>query len=161
MISSGVFLDPSTWVHLDWVLLVVAAWLLIGVAGMFALHRLALVARVLFPVGGAFGLLLFGVALSAMVISPEVAVLPIGLPGLPFHLRLGSLSAFFLMIIVSAFAAGYFRTGEGTPPGLLALEYHVFLASMALVVLADDAYAFMVMWETMALSSFAIFRLVR
>jgi NADH:ubiquinone oxidoreductase subunit 5 (subunit L)/multisubunit Na+/H+ antiporter MnhA subunit len=25
---------------------------------------------------------------------------------------------------------------------------------MALVVLADDAYAFMVMWETMALSSF-------
>jgi len=160
MISSGVFLYPSTWVHLDWVLLVVAAWLLIGAAGLFALHRLALVARVLFPVGGAFGLLLFGVALSAMLISPEVAVLPIGLPGLPFHLRLDSLSAFFLMIIggvsagVSAFAAGYFRKGEGTPPGLLALEYHVFLASMALVVLADDAYSFMVMWETMALSSF-------
>ncbi|TMH09118.1 MAG: hydrogenase 4 subunit B, partial [Betaproteobacteria bacterium] len=31
---------------------------------------------------------------------------------------------------------------------------HVFLASMVGVVLADDAYAFMVMWETMALSSF-------
>ncbi|HET7527375.1 MAG TPA: hydrogenase 4 subunit B, partial [Burkholderiaceae bacterium] len=43
---------------------------------------------------------------------------------------------------------------EGTPPGLLCLEYHIFLASMMLVVLADDAYAFMVMWETMALSSF-------
>jgi formate hydrogenlyase subunit 3/multisubunit Na+/H+ antiporter MnhD subunit len=55
---------------------------------------------------------------------------------------------------VSAFAAGYFRKGEGTPPGLLCLEYHLFLASMAMVVLADDAYAFMVMWETMALSSF-------
>jgi formate hydrogenlyase subunit 3/multisubunit Na+/H+ antiporter MnhD subunit len=55
---------------------------------------------------------------------------------------------------VSAFAAGYFRKGEGTPPGLLCLEYHVFLASMAGVVLADDAYSFMVMWETMALSSF-------
>jgi hydrogenase-4 component B len=55
---------------------------------------------------------------------------------------------------VSAFAAGYFRKGEGTPPGLLAFEYHLFLASMALVVVADDAYAFMVMWETMALSSF-------
>jgi hydrogenase-4 component B len=83
-----------------------------------------------------------------------------GLPSLPFHLRLDSLSAFFLMVIgaasagISAFAAGYFRKGEGTPPGLLCLEYHVFLASMALVVLADDAYAFMVMWETMALSSF-------
>src|SRR6185503_13558921 len=79
---------------------------------------------------------------------------------LPFHFRLDSLSAFFLLVIggaaagVSAFAAGYFRKGEGTPPGLLCLQYHVFLASMALVVLADDAYAFMVMWETMALSSF-------
>jgi hypothetical protein len=50
------------WVHLDWVLLVVAAWLLIGVAGIFALRRLRLVARVLFPIGGACGLLLFGVA---------------------------------------------------------------------------------------------------
>ncbi|MDH4173894.1 MAG: hydrogenase 4 subunit B, partial [Betaproteobacteria bacterium] len=37
---------------------------------------------------------------------------------------------------------------------LLCLQYHVFLAAMALVILADDAYAFMVMWETMALASF-------
>ncbi len=55
---------------------------------------------------------------------------------------------------VSAFAAGYFRKGEGTPPGLICLEYHLFLASIAMVVIADDAYVFMVMWETMALSSF-------
>lgn len=158
--APGLLVYPTSWLHLDWVLLVVVAWLLIGVAGIFALRRLALVARVLFPIGGAFGLLLFGVALSSLTNSPEVAVLPIGLPSLPFHFRLDSLSAFFLLIIggvstgVSAFAAGYFRKGEGTPPGLLALEYHAFLASMALVVLADDAYAFMVMWETMALSSF-------
>jgi hydrogenase-4 component B len=148
------------WVHLDWVLLVVAGWLLIGVAGVCALRRLTLVARVLFPIGGAGGLVLCAVALSAVLAPPEVAVLPIGLPSLPFHFRLDSLSAFFLMVIgsvsagVSAFAAGYFRQGEGTPPGLLAFEYHIFLASMVLVVLADDAYAFMVMWETMALSSF-------
>ena len=148
------------WVHLDWVLLVVAGWLLIGVAGVCALRRLTLVARVLFPIGGAGGLVLCAVALSAVLAPPEVAVLPIGLPSLPFHFRLDSLSAFFLMVIgsvsagVSAFAAGYFRHGEGTPPGLLAFEYHIFLASMVLVVLADDAYAFMVMWETMALSSF-------
>jgi formate hydrogenlyase subunit 3/multisubunit Na+/H+ antiporter MnhD subunit len=55
---------------------------------------------------------------------------------------------------VSTFAAGYFRQGEGTPPGLICLEYHVFLASITMVVLADDAYVFMVMWETMAFSSF-------
>ena len=99
-------------------------------------------------------------ALARCSRTPQVAVLPIGLPALPFHLRLDALSAFFLMVIgataagVSAFAAGYFRHGEGTPPGLMCLQYHVFLASMAGVVLADDAYAFMVMWETMALSSF-------
>jgi len=152
--------DPSAWSHLDWVLVIVFAWLVVAAAGVLALHRLTLVARVLFPAGGVLALALFGVALSAVFNAPEVAVLPIGLPSLPFHFRLDGLSAFFLMVIastsagVSAFAAGYFRKGEGTPPGLLCLEYHVFLASMALVVLADDAYAFMVMWETMALSSF-------
>ncbi|MDE1951057.1 MAG: hydrogenase 4 subunit B, partial [Burkholderiales bacterium] len=136
------------------------AWLAIGIAGLFALRRFKLVAQRLFPIGGAIGIGLFGAAMVALFSGPQTAELVIGLPGLPFHLRLDALSAFFLMIIgavsagVSAFAAGYFRHGEGTPPGLLCLQYHVFLASMAGVVLADDAYAFMVMWETMALSSF-------
>ncbi|MEO7009708.1 MAG: hydrogenase 4 subunit B [Caldimonas sp.] len=145
---------------LDSALLVIALWLLIGIVGVFALRRFRFVSRVLFPLGGVLGLVLFAIGLGAVSGSTEVAVLRIGLPTLPFHLRLDSLSAFFLIVIgcaaagVSAFAAGYFRRGEGTPPGLLCLEYHVFLASMAGVVLADDAYAFMVMWETMALSSF-------
>jgi len=148
------------WLHLDWILVVLAAWLVVGVAGVAALRRFALVSRVLFPLGGLFGLALFAVALSALPGSAEVALLPIGLPALPFHLRLDSLSAYFLMVVgatsagISVFAAGYFRRGEGTPPGLLCLEYHVFLASMVGVILADDAYSFMVMWETMALASF-------
>ncbi|MFM9885273.1 MAG: hydrogenase 4 subunit B [Burkholderiales bacterium] len=150
----------AEWRLLDWTLFAVAAWLLVGTAGIFALNRLALVARLLFPAGGAVGLALFVLAAIAIAVPPATTVLPIGLPGLPFHFRLDSLSAFFIMVIggatvgVSAFAAGYFRQGEGTPPGLLCLQYHVFLASMVLVVLADDAYVFMVMWETMALSSF-------
>ncbi len=154
-------LPPLTqWLHLDWVLLVVVGWLVVGAAGVVALHRFSVVSHVLFPIGGLLGLTLSGLALSALLGTPEVAVLPIGLPALPFHLRLDRLSAFFLMVIaaasagISAFAAGYFRKGEGTAPGLLCLEYHVFLASMVGVVLADDAYSFMVMWETMALSSF-------
>ncbi|NMM08048.1 hydrogenase 4 subunit B [Polaromonas sp.] len=154
------FSDPAAWIHLDWVLVLVVCWLLIGVVGVFTLRRFKFVATILFPAGGLVALVLFGVALSAALDVPEVAVLPIGLPQLPFHLRLDSLSAFFLMLIggvsagVSAFAAGYFRKGEGTPPGLICLEYHIFLASMAMVVIADDAYAFMVVWETMAFSSF-------
>ncbi|MGE8364339.1 MULTISPECIES: hydrogenase 4 subunit B [Cupriavidus] len=154
-------LPPAAqWLHIDWVLIVVGAWLLVGAAGVLALQRLPLVSRVLFPLGGLLGLALSGLALAAVPGTPEVAVLGIGLPSLPFHVRLDSLSAYFLMVIggatagISMFAAGYFRKGEGTPPGLLCLEYHLFLASMAGVVLADDAYSFMVMWETMALSSF-------
>ena len=148
------------WLHIDWMLVAALAWLAVGAAGVLMLHRLALVAHLLFPLGGLAGLALFGLSLDALHGTPEVAVLPVGLPGLPFHLRLDSLSAYFLMVIgaasagISVFAAGYFRKGEGTPPGLLCLEYHVFLASMAGVILADDAYAFMVMWETMALSSY-------
>src|SRR5512140_2274300 len=148
------------WLRLDWMLLVAAGWLLIGVAGVLGLRRFTFVSRILFPAGGVLGLLLFGLSLAAVFGNPQVAVLPVGLPTLPFHLRLDRLAAFFLMVIgavsagVSTFAAGYFRKAEGTPPGLLCLEYHVFLASMMLVVLADDAYAFMVMWETMALSSY-------
>ncbi|MBI3157727.1 MAG: hydrogenase 4 subunit B [Burkholderiales bacterium] len=142
------------------VLAIVAGWLLIGVAGLLALHRLRFVAQVLFPLGALLGLLLGGVGAVALAAPPMTVVLPLGLPQLPFHLRLDALSAFFLMVLggatagVSTFAAGYFRRGEGTPPGLLCLQYHVFLASMAGVMLADDAYAFMVLWETMALSSF-------
>ena len=100
-------------------------------------------------------------AFAALGNVAEVAVLPIGLPGLPFHLRMDALSAFFLVAIgatsagTSIFSAGYMRKGEGTAPGLQCLQYHLFLAAMALVVLADDAYAFMVAWEVMALASYA------
>ncbi len=137
-----------------------AAWLALGVAGLAALHRFHFVARVLFPAGGGVALLVAAAALPALWGAPQAMVLPIGLPGLPFHFRLDGLSAFFLVVLggtaagVSLFSAGYFRQSEGTAPGLLCLQYHVFLAAMALVVIADDAYAFMVMWETMALASF-------
>ncbi|MBV5300051.1 MAG: hydrogenase 4 subunit B [Rhodoferax sp.] len=154
------FTHPTAWVHLDWVLVVVLGWLLIGLLGVAALRRFRFVAIVLFPVGACLSVLLMAVALSAAFAGPQVAVLPLGLPQLPFHLRLDSLSAFFLLLIGgvsaggSAFAAGYFRQGEGTPPGLICLEYHLFLASIAMLVMADDAYIFMVMWETMAFASF-------
>jgi len=90
------FLHPATWVHLDWVLVVVVAWLLIGVLGVLALRRFRFVAIVLFPIGAVFSVLLLAVSLSAVFSGPEAAILPLGLPQLPFHLRLDSLSAFFL-----------------------------------------------------------------
>jgi hydrogenase-4 component B len=148
------------WLAIDWILAGVALWIVLGMVGILRPHSFFIVARVLFPLGAAVGLLLAIAAAVAMFAGAQVAVLPLGLPGLPFHLRLDALSAFFLFLLgstaagISVFASGYFRQGEGTPPGLLCLLYHLFLASMAMVMLADDAYVFMVMWELMALSSF-------
>ncbi|HEX5628053.1 MAG TPA: proton-conducting transporter membrane subunit, partial [Usitatibacteraceae bacterium] len=145
---------------IDAAMVVVAAWFAIGLAGLAALHNFSLVARVFFPLSAALSLALAGIALAALPDAPQTAILAIGLPDLPFHLRLDALSAFFLALLglasagISVFAGGYFRRGEGTPPGLLCLHYHLFLVGMAMVMLADDAYAFMVTWEVMALASF-------
>ncbi|HYS63638.1 MAG TPA: hydrogenase 4 subunit B [Paraburkholderia sp.] len=142
-----------------YVLLVITGWLVVGVAGLANLRRTRVVAHGLFPAGAVFGLLLCGLGLTGVFAGPQQVVLPLGLPDLPFHLRLDGLSAYFLCVLgvvstgVSAFSSGYFRKGEGTPPGLLCFEYHVCLASMALLLLADDAYCFMVAWETMTVSA--------
>ena len=150
----------NAWLPLDWIMLAVAAWVVVGALGMLAWQRFFVVSHILFPVGALIGLALALASASALQGEVGLAVLPIGLPQLPVHLRLDSLAAFFLMVLgavgagVSFFAAGYFRRGEGTPPGLLCAQYHVFLASMAAVLLADDAYTFMVAWECMALASF-------
>ena len=139
---------------IHYVLLVVMGWLILGVLGLISLRRTPLVAHMLFPAGAVFGILLFGLGLTGVFASQEL-VLPLGLPDLPLHLRLDGLSSYFLAVLgvvstgVSAFSAGYFRKGEGTPPGLICFEYHVCLASMAVLLLADDAYSFMVAWETM------------
>ena len=151
---------PTDWLAIDWMLAAIASWIAIGAAGVLRPHSFFIVARILFPLGAAVCALVATAAGLALVAGPETAVLPLGLPGLPFHLRLDALSAFFLLLLgtaaagISVFAAGYFRKGEGTPPGLLCLLYHLFLAAMAMVLLADDAYVFMVMWELMALASF-------
>ena len=76
-----------------YVLLVVAGWLVVGVLGLANLRRTRVVAHGLFPVGAVFGLLLCGVGLTGVFSNPQQAVLPLGLPDLPFHLRLDGLSA--------------------------------------------------------------------
>jgi formate hydrogenlyase subunit 3/multisubunit Na+/H+ antiporter MnhD subunit len=147
---------------LRFILMLVAIWMILGLLGWFRPHSIRYVARALFPIGA---LVCLGVAVLAGMFlatghAPEVLVLPLGLPDLPFHLRLDALSSFFLLLLglagtgISTFAAGYFRSGEGSAPALLGLQYHVFLAAMAMVILANDAYLFMVAWETMALSSY-------
>jgi formate hydrogenlyase subunit 3/multisubunit Na+/H+ antiporter MnhD subunit len=141
-------------------LALLASWLIIGAAGLLRPGSVSYVGRVLFPLGALVGAALAVVAAASLAMPVEQATLLIGLPDLPFHVRLDPLSRVFLVLLgaastgVSIFAAGYFRKGQGTAPGVLGLQYHLFLASMGFVLLADDAYAFMVAWETMALSSY-------
>jgi formate hydrogenlyase subunit 3/multisubunit Na+/H+ antiporter MnhD subunit len=86
--------------------------------------------------------------------------LPIGLPWLGAHFRIDALSAFFLAVInlggaaASLFALGYGRHEE--TPGRVLPFYPAYLAGMNVVVLADDAFSFLVAWEFMSLSSWAL-----
>ncbi|MHB1565841.1 MAG: hydrogenase 4 subunit B [Acidiferrobacter sp.] len=141
------------------VLAVVGGWIAIGLLSLVRSHSIRVV-RLLFSLGALAGLALGILGWQALSLAPVDLILPLGLPGFPIHLRLDPLSAFFLLLLgfaaagVSLFSAGYFHEEPGRTPGLLSLQYHTFLASMALVLLANDAYGFMVFWETMALSSY-------
>src|SRR5215831_201447 len=108
-------------------------------------------------------LALFSIALLALLgISerPSTTSLPLGIPWLGAHFRLDALSAFFLAVVnlgaaaASLFALGYGRH-EDSPRRVLPF-YPAFLAGMSIVVLADDAFTFLVSWEFMSLSSWAL-----
>ncbi|MDP1537474.1 MAG: hydrogenase 4 subunit B [Burkholderiales bacterium] len=145
---------------LDLIVGVVLYWMLIGLAGILRPLSLQFVSRVLFPLGAIGGIALMVAAVEGIAAQPVALILSLGLPDLPFHIRLDPLAAFFIGLLgvasvgISLFSAGYFRRGQGSAPGLLCLQYHLFLAAMVMVILADDAYLFMVAWETMALTSY-------
>jgi hydrogenase-4 component B len=88
------------------------------------------------------------------------ATLPIGLPWLGAHFRLDALSAFFLVVInlgggaASLFALGY--AAHEDSPGRVLPFYPAYLAGMNTVVLANDAFSFLVAWEFMSLTSWAL-----
>jgi formate hydrogenlyase subunit 3/multisubunit Na+/H+ antiporter MnhD subunit len=135
-------------------------WLGLGGAGLAFARAPRVVTGWVFPAGAAVALALALTGLWAMNAPASTAVLPAGLPDLPFHVRVDALSGFFLLLLggvsfgISLAAAGYFGGAETRSTGLLCLQYHVFLASMGFVLIADDAYLFMVAWESMALSSY-------
>lgn len=141
-------------------LLVAVVWLVVAVAGLIPAGNAAFARRIAFPLGALAGVALAAFGLQAVWLSAQSMTLPLGLPDLPFHLRIDPLAGFFLMLLgsvsagISVYSAGYFREEPSGRLALISLQYHVFLASMAFVLLADDAYMFMVAWETMALSSY-------
>ncbi|NOZ37977.1 MAG: hydrogenase 4 subunit B, partial [Gammaproteobacteria bacterium] len=115
---------------------------------------------VLLGIAGAAAVAAGLAALSAP--AAAVAELPLGLPWLPWHIRLDALAGFFMLIIglvviaVAMYGPGYVRDFEHGQDSLLVLGAFtgLFVMGMLLVVLADDAFLFMVSWELMSLSSY-------
>jgi formate hydrogenlyase subunit 3/multisubunit Na+/H+ antiporter MnhD subunit len=92
--------------------------------------------------------------------APESITLPVGVPWLGAHLRIDALSAFFLVVVdLGAMSASLFALGYGeheTAPERVLPFYPAFLAAMTLVVLADDAFTYLLSWEFMSLTSWAM-----
>ncbi|MGX8012291.1 hydrogenase 4 subunit B [Mesorhizobium sp. ORM8.1] len=93
-------------------------------------------------------------------VALSTAVLPLGLPWIGAHFRLDALSTFFLVVVnfggamASLYGLGYGRH-ESAPHRVLPF-FPAFLAGMNLVVLADDAFTFLLSWEFMSLASWAL-----
>ena len=141
-----------------------------GVAALFAtavlavaIHRTRLAGPLVYLISLAVCLANTGVAgmqlLHASAAAPALH-LPVGLPWIGAHFRMDALSAFFLLVTnlggagASLFAIGYGAHEQA--PGRVLPFYPVFLGAMNLVVLADDAFSFLVAWEFMSLSSWAL-----
>jgi len=87
-------------------------------------------------------------------------VLPLGLPWIGAHFRVDALSALFLVIVnLGGAAACLYGLGEGrserSPERVLPF-FPAFLAGMNLVLVADDAYSFLLSWEFMSIASWAL-----
>ena len=145
-----------------------AVYALYGVAVLLALAPVAvMLARSSRATGMVYGasltvtLMLGVVALISLFEQvTSTATLPLGLPWLGAHFRIDALAAFFLVVVnlggaaASLYALGYGQH-EKFPQRVLPF-YPAYLAAMNLVVLADDAFTFLVAWEFMSLTSWAL-----
>ncbi|BCH35265.1 hydrogenase 4 subunit B [Mesorhizobium sp. L-8-10] len=92
--------------------------------------------------------------------GPFTVALPLGLPWVGANFRLDALSAFFLLVInlggatASLYGLGY-GAHEEEPHRVLPF-FAAFLAGMNLVLLAGDAFVFLLSWEFMSLASWAL-----
>jgi hydrogenase-4 component B len=137
---------------------------LFGVAGFgIVVARRAWASTVVYAACLFITLVGLGVAVARLIGAPgldESLWLPLGLPWIGAHFRLDALSAFFLAVVnlggaaASLFALGYGRHEEA--PQRVLPFFPAFLAAMSLVVVAADAFTFLISWESMSLVSWAL-----
>jgi hydrogenase-4 component B len=138
-----------------------AALLVLAAAGV-PLARRPIGNKLLYAGTLVVSLLLLGAAVIHLIsdTAPIATVLPLGLPWIGARFRVDALSAFFLAVInLGAAAASLYGMGHGAherDPGRVLPFFPAFLAGMNLVLLADDAFTFLLSWETMSLASWAL-----
>lgn len=141
-------------------MLVAIAMLLAGSAGAVILARHAIARPFVYLLSFLATALAFGTGVCGLFGLPSALVLPLGLPGMGAHLRIDALSAFFITVInlggaaASIYGMGYGRH-EQAPQRVLPF-FPAFIAGMNLVLLAGDAYSFLLAWEFMSLASWAL-----
>jgi len=140
----------------------VGVLLALPVFGIFAARR-APGSRLIYAACAAVCAGLAGVALITLLAPAarlEPVEIPIGLPLARTFLGLDPLSAAFAVIInlaasiVSGYAIGY--GAHAREPQRIVPFYPAFIAGMNLVLLAQDAFSFLVGWELMSLASWAL-----
>src|SRR3979490_507059 len=146
----------------QWAASGVGLLLTLSVLGIFAARR-APGNRLIYAACMAVRAGLAGVALIALL-APAAGLqsieIPIGLPLGRTFLGLDPLSAAFAVIInltasiVSGYAIGY--GAHAREPLRVVPFYPAFIAGMNLVLLAQDAFSFLVGWELMSLASWAL-----
>ncbi len=142
------------------ILIVVAAQLGLSVLAPFLLRANA--SRLVYGTSLVLSALIFAGVLDFILDRAPAAelVLPVGLPWLGAHFALDPLSAFFLLLAnLGGAAAGLYGMGYGAyekEPHRVVPFFPLFLAAMNLVLLAADAFTFLLSWELMSLVSWAL-----
>jgi hydrogenase-4 component B len=144
------------------ILICVVALLAAGV-GAIILARSTLATPIVYGTACIVSAAALLIALTHVIGTPEdssALILPLGLPWLGAHFRIDALSAPFLVIVnlggaaTSLYGLGYGR--HESAPGRVLPFFPAFLAAMNLVVMADDAFSFLLSWEFMSLVSWAL-----
>ncbi|UOA09002.1 hydrogenase 4 subunit B [Methylobacter sp. S3L5C] len=126
-------------------------------------HYPAFLRQAVFVLLGFSGLFAVIAGLAVLISNGVITdLIALGLPWLPWHVRFDALSGFFFLIIgiavcaVSLYGPGYVSSYKEKehPFAVLGLFTGLFVAGMLLVLLADDAFMFMIAWELMSVASY-------
>src|SRR3990167_896858 len=141
---------------------IVGYWFSLGIGGGILLRSKPKLLRFIFLMGALGAVFLLFISYISLNQAPSSLTLSLGIPGYPFNLHCDPLSVFFLMLLsvaslgISTFASDYFRHLAPRTLSLVCFNYHCFLASMVWVLIAADAYSFLIAWELMALFSYLL-----